>query len=366
MMKNVGSKRLLTLISLCASILLGAAPVYGQDKLLHDEYADSYTVAEGDTLWNIAGQFLQDPQRWEEVWQADPYLDNPGLIYPGDILRIGLVGGNPRILVQRGDRSEVRLGPEIRVLPLVSAVPKIPLEDIENSFTQNRIVDPAMIDAAPYIVKNLGNNLLIGTGDEVYARGLWPHGTGSFEVYREGRMFFDDSGKEQLGQELEYLGFATIVEDAGPGLRRILINNSSKEIQAGDRLLVRAESSIGSTIFPSEPETPVSGMIIAFLGASSLASQLDTVVIDLGLEDQLEVGNILSIQQPGPRIVDEVERRQLSFRQRIATIFNQEQLQLPGKVIGTVLVYKTFELLSYALILSSLEPAQLYNPVVNP
>ena len=79
MMKNVGSKRLLTLISLCASILLGAAPVYGQDKLLHDEYADSYTVAEGDTLWNIAGQFLQDPQRWEEVWQADPYLDNPGL-----------------------------------------------------------------------------------------------------------------------------------------------------------------------------------------------------------------------------------------------------------------------------------------------
>ena len=93
-------------------------------------------------------------------------------IYPGDILRIGLVGGNPRILVQRGDRSEVRLGPEIRVLPLVSAVPKIPLEDIENSFTQDRIVDPAMIDAAPYIVKNLGNNLLIGTGDEVYARGL--------------------------------------------------------------------------------------------------------------------------------------------------------------------------------------------------
>ena len=366
MMKKVGSKQFLALISLCASILLGAAPVYGQGRLLHDEYPDRYIVAEGDTLWNIAGQFLQDPQRWEEIWRPDPYLDNPGLIYPGDILRIGLVGGNPRILVQRGDRTEVRLGPEIRVLPLVSAIPAIPLQDIENSFTRNRIVDPAMIDAAPYIVANLGSNLVIGTGDEVYARGLWPDGTGSFEVYREGRMFFDDSGTELLGQELEYLGFASIAEDAGPGLKRMLINNSSKEIQIGDRLLVRVESSIGSTIFPSQPEAPVSGMIIAFLGASSLASQLDTVVIDLGLEDKLEVGNILSIQQPGPRIVDEVERGQLSFRQRISTIFNPAQLQLPGKNIGTLLVYKTFEQLSYALILSSLEPAQLYNQVVNP
>ena len=366
MMKKVESKQFLTLISLCASILLGASPVYGQDRLLHNQYPDSYIVAEGDTLWNIAGQFLQDPQRWEEVWQPDPYLDNPSLIYPGDILRIGLVGGYPRILVQRGDRTEVRLGPEIRVLPLVSAIPAIPLGDIENSFTRNRIVDPAGIDAAPYIVANLGNNLVIGTGDEVYARGLWPDGTGSFEIYREGRIYFDDSGTEQLGQELEYLGFATIVEDAGPGLRRLLINNSNKEIQVGDRLLVRVESSIASTIFPSEPEAPVSGMIIAFLGASSLASQLDTVVIDLGLEDELEVGNILSIQQPGPRIVDQVERGQLSFRQRLRTIFNQAQLQLPGKDIGTLLVYKTFEQLSYALILSSLEPAQLYNQVVNP
>ena len=163
--------------------MLGAAPAYGQGGLLYDEYADSYTVAEGDTLWNIAGQFLQDPQRWEEVWQPDPYLDNPDLIYPGDILRIGLVGGNPRILVQRGGRLEVRLGPEIRVLPLVSAIPTIPLEDIENSFTKNRIVDPAMIEAAPNIVANLGNNLVIGTSDEIYARGLWPDGTGSSEVY---------------------------------------------------------------------------------------------------------------------------------------------------------------------------------------
>ena len=275
--------------------MLGAAPAYGQGGLLYDEYADSYTVAEGDTLWNIAGQFPQDPQRWEEVWQPDPYLDNPDLIYPGDILRIGLVGGNPRILVQRGGRLEVRLGPEIRVLPLVSAIPTIPLEDIENSFTKNCIVDPAMIEAAPNIVANLGNNLVIGTSDEIYARGLWPDGTGSFEVYWAGRMYFDHSGTEQLGQELEYLGFAIIAEDAGPGLKRMLINNSSREIQVGDRLLVKVESSIGSTIFPSEPEAPVSGMIIAFLGASSLASQLDTVVIDLGLEDQLEVGNILSI-----------------------------------------------------------------------
>lgn len=366
MMKNMGIKQFLILIATCASILLGSTTLYGQGSLLLDDYPGSYIVADGDTLWNIAGQFLQDPQRWAEIWQPDPYLDNADLIYPGDILRISLAGGSPRILISRGDRSEVRLGPQIRVEPLVSAIPAIPLQAIENSFTKNRIVDPALIEAAPYIVANLGNNLVIGTGDEVYARGLWPGGTGSFEVFREGRLYLDDSGTGILGQELEYLGFATISADAGPDLRRLLINNSSREIRVGDRLLIREQTRIGSTIFPTDPIVPVAGLIIAFLGAETLASQLDTVVIDLGLDDQLAVGDILSIQQEGPQILDEIEQARMSIRERIGNFFNARQLQLPGKEIGTLLVYKTFEQLSYAVILSSREPAQLNNRVVSP
>jgi hypothetical protein len=365
-MKNLGRKQFLATLTLSALLLLPITALYGQDRLLKDDYPESYTVLESDDLWNIASQFLQDPERWVEIWQPDRYLDNADLIYPGDKLRIGYVSGNPRILLARGDREEVNLGPQVRVETLMSSIPAIPLEAIENSFTRNRIVNQELYDAAPHIVANLEDNLAIGTGDEIYARGEWPPRTGSFEVYREGQSYYGSQGDVPLGIEIVYVGFATITEIEGPDLRRMLINNSSNEIRVGDRLLIREQSRINPTIFPTEPSSDISGQIVAFLGGESLASQLDTVVIDLGLRDNLEVGNILSIQRPSIDVVDDFDQGSQTFRERLRSTFSSDTIELPGEDIGTILVYKTFEQLSYAVIISSTQPAQLFNIVANP
>jgi hypothetical protein len=366
MMKNRVIKPLLLTVALFLTFFV-QFQAYSQSSLLRAEYPSDYIVKDSDTLWDIAGQFLQDPERWSEIWQPDPYLDNSDLIYPSDILTISTVGGSPRILLKRGNRETVNLEPQIREVSLSSAIPAISLESIENSFTRNRIVAPELYTQAPYIVSNLGDNLAIGTGDEVYAKGTsWPEGTTSFEIYREGTSYTDESGDVILGLELEYLGFATISANEGPGLRKMLINNSSKEIRVGDRFLVREESRIDATIFPTEPAEDLAGNIISFQGAETMASQLDTVVIDLGKNDNLVIGDILSIQQESIQMTDEVERDKMSLRERMSTAFKRERLELPGKEIGTVLVYRTFDDLSYALILSSTEPAQLYNKVVSP
>ena len=148
-MKNTGFRRLALATVLALGAILPMSAVVGQSSLLLAEHPESYTVEAGDSLWNIASQFLQDPQRWAEVWQPDDYLDNADLIYPGDTLIMSTVEGNPRILVQRGDRDIVALGPEVRVEPLLSAIPAIPLEAIENSFTRNRIAHRAQLEAAP-------------------------------------------------------------------------------------------------------------------------------------------------------------------------------------------------------------------------
>lgn len=364
-MKISGLKQILRAGAVSFLLCLVIPVVNGQGSLLRENYPESYTVADGDTLWNIASQFLQDPERWPDVWQPDEFLDNSDLIYPGDILRVDLIGGVPRILLTRGDRTEVSLRPQIREVALASAIPEIPLEAIENSFTRNRIATQEEFEAAPYIVSNVSNNLAIGTGDEVYARGVWPPGTTSFEVYRAGRRFMDESGEVELGLELEYLGFASISDNESADLKRILINNSSNEIRVGDRLLIREQSRINATIFPTQPSSNLNGRIIAFLGNESLASQLDTVVINLGLADNLTVGDVLSIQLPGERVVDEIERSRMTFRERFQTILNRERLPIPGKEVGTLLVYKTFEHLSYAVIISSTEPAKIDNLVVS-
>jgi len=148
----------------------------------------------------------------------------------------------------------------------------------------------------------------------------------------------------------------------------MIINSSSKEIRVGDRLLIREESSINTTIFPTEPVTDLKGQIIALMSEDSMASQLDTVVVNLGSRDELSIGDILSIQKPGNSIIDEVERDRMSFGERFRNSFRpgRNRLQLPSTTIGTLLVYKTFDQLSYALILTSTEPVELYNMVVSP
>lgn len=365
-MNRKPNKQVLLSVLLYIVCLLPFSSAQAQTSLLLNEYPDSYVVQEGDTLWTIASQFLQDPERWPEVWQPDPYLDEADLIFPGDILSMNFVRGAPRIMIKRGNRDVQSLGPQVREEPLQSAIPAIPLESIENSFTRNRIVTQEAYDAAPYIVQNIGDNLAIGTGDEIYARGDWPAGTTSFEVYRPNREYFDEETGELSGLELEYLGFASITDAHDEGVRRLLINNSSKEIRVGDRLLTREVQRIGATIFPSEPSSDVEGRIIALLNTEAMASQLDTVVINLGAEDNLEIGNVLAVRKEDDRVVDEVERSRMDFQRRMQAIFRRERLSLPGSDIGTLLVYKVFDEFCYAVVLSSLEPLARDNRVTNP
>lgn len=378
-MRKLGIRQLILASALAIASLSTSMSAHGQTSMLVNDYPNSYVVQEGDTLWEIAGQFLRDPERWVDIWQPDDYLDNPDLIYPGDTLKLSILGGTPRVFVQRGDREVETVSPQIREQELQSAIPAIPLESIENSFTRNRIVSVAEYESAPYIVSNTGDNLAIGTGDEIFARGSFLIGATSFEIYRVGRTYYGEgitkkrafgllstTEEEVLGLEIEYLGFASIVENVSADLKKLLVNNGTKEIQVGDRLLIREVSSIDATIFPTEPVTEMSGQIVAFLGEETLASQLDTVVINLGVADELQVGDILSIQKEGVRMTDEVERAKMPFRERMLTLFNQDSLTIPGNDIGTLLVYKTFDRLSYAVILTGTEPAELFNEVVSP
>jgi len=393
-MENIGLKQLLAAVAVYASFAVSVSTAQTQDGLLLEDYEGSYTVVEGDTLWDIASQFLQDPLRWPEVWQQNRYINNPDLIYPGDVISIGFVDGRPVIMLQRavgqqggstsvntnrsaldqelanrqasGDGRTVTLTPQMRAMPLRSAIPAIPIELIENSFTHNRIVQQSDYESAPYIVANLRNNLTISTGDEVYARGQWPGTTASFEVYRQSTVYMDPTGKEQLGVEMEYLGFATISKDEENDIKRLLINTSSKEIRVGDRLLVREQSRLDPNIQPTEPSADMEGEIIALLGKESLASQLDTVVLNLGTEDGLEIGHILAIRKPGGRVVDQVALEQKSVLQRFGNSFSPDRLQLPADDVGTLLIYKSFERMSYGTILTLTEPVSVRSLVGNP
>ena len=96
--------------------------------LLAPNAPDSYVVKHGDTLWGIAKVFLRDPWYWPEIWQVNPQIHNPHLIYPGDTLRLVYIDGKPQIVLQPGGARQCRPGaePRVRSEPLEAAVTTIP------------------------------------------------------------------------------------------------------------------------------------------------------------------------------------------------------------------------------------------------
>mgnify|MGYP002715740889 CR=1 FL=1 len=165
-------KSLLALLLVAAGGLAQAGLVQAEVQL-KDGHPDRYTVVKGDTLWDISGKFLSLPWKWPELWHANPQIENPHLIYPGDTLSLVYIDGQPRLMLNRGaSRGTIKLSPKVRSTPMAEAIPTIPLEAINSFLLSNRIVNSAEEFAAqPYIVAGRQESVIAGAGDRIYGRG---------------------------------------------------------------------------------------------------------------------------------------------------------------------------------------------------
>lgn len=346
--------RLKSLLQICAIGVLLISPVRGvhaQNLTVFSDSPDTYVVKQGDTLWDIASLFLDEPWRWPEIWQKNPAVQDPDLIYPGDVLNLVYVDGRPRIVMERGSREVVRLSPQVRESALLSPIPVIARQALRGFLAENRIVEKAEYDNAPYILASATDNLIMGAGHEAYVRGDWASNVNQYEVFRLGAAYIDQESDELLGQEAINLGEVTIVADEGDGIKRALIVSSKEELKAGDRLLPRETSSIDPSFFPNTPTSSMRGQIIGLLDNKSKAAQFESIVIDIGARDGLRVGDILSIERSVPSVRDPISNKPVT---------------LPATEIGIVLTYRTFEKLSYGVILSLTQPSAVGDFVSTP
>lgn len=171
----------------------------GLAKYLRPDHPEVYTVIKADTLWDISGAFLSRPWLWPEIWQINPQIENPHLIYPGDEILLVYVDGQPRLSLSRGDAGRtirltpsgtVSLKPQIRSTPLKSSILAISLDSIQGFLVQNRVVEPGILEAGPYVVEGEAERLILGTGDRVYVRGMLAEHK-SFSIVRKGPMYVD-------------------------------------------------------------------------------------------------------------------------------------------------------------------------------
>ena len=97
-----------TITSSIAALLFCLTTSVSADILaIKPDAPKSYTVKQGDTLWDISGLYLQQPWLWPQLWKLNPQVENPHLIYPGDVLSLSYDQDGRPILSVNGNVIKV-------------------------------------------------------------------------------------------------------------------------------------------------------------------------------------------------------------------------------------------------------------------
>lgn len=354
-------------------MLFGTSPLlWAQAVEVNPDHPDQYIVQEGDTLWDISARFLVEPWRWPEIWQVNPQIENPHLIYPGDIVSLSYDGDTPVLTVQRGEGSDrtVRLSPSIRAEARDRAIHTIPIDAIRSFLTRPLIVGEDEMQDWPYVVSSYEQHLVMSPGIETYVRDLDPdQESTSYAIYRRGPAYVTRvDGKEVvLGYEAIYVGDAEITAFGDPAT--ISLSNTVMEVMEGDRLLPRTEDEVYSRFIPSTPDQALEGSIISARNVLTEIGQYQVVVLDRGTAHGVVVGNVLGAYQQGEVVMDPYAGTRKSYDDSALINYlgrsksRGEPVVLPETRSGVVMVFRTFDQVSYALVMEALRPLHIGNTV---
>lgn len=351
--KNLPTQFSLFLLAGLLFISTFMTPVMADQIALRADHPERYVVVKGDTLWDISARFLESPWRWPEVWNFNPQIKNPHLIYPGDVVSLTYdEQGKPMLKVERG-QATVKISPKVRSERVDTPISTIPLDVIGQFLGQPRVISEREINNSAYIVSNEDQRLIAGKGDTIYVRGLVPGGDTHYTVLRVGDPYRDPArGNVILGYEAIHVADANVNEFGDPST--LLITDSTREALMGDRLLPVRDQELDQTFIPHAPSSKIDGQIISVVDGVSRIGQYQTVVINKGEQDGLETGHVLAVFQTGKTIRDTTRTGPA------------EMVTLPDIKAGLVMVIRVFDSVSYALVMDAFRAMSVYDYVRNP
>jgi hypothetical protein len=415
----------------CISALLFwvVAAAHAGSPAVDPNHPDSYTVVKGDTLWSIADRFLTEPWRWPEIWQGNPQIEDPHLIFPGDVITLTWEDGEPVLSVAADtppppeDRTVV-LMPEMGIEQRGDRIQEIPLGVIQIFLSQHKLFSKEEYESWPYVVANDESSVMATIQQIVYVRGIPQAEPGDrYTVYRIGSPYRTKSPASApqpvhrpspreinplaptaqdpqpntvhrigsphginppaptppgshpegrlLGHEGVYVGEVVVKRSGDPAEVQIL--KAKREVLEGDRLLEieTDEADQRKRFLPRPPYTDVDGNIVSIHGDPLLGGDYQIVVLDVGDEQGLEVGNVLGIYSAPKEVGDRVRAKQESLHRDDPYISPERSLglgfktTLPENRVGVLIVFRTYEKLSYALVMEATEPIRQYQAVRN-
>lgn len=319
---------------------------------------DSYVVKKGDTLWGISKVFLRDPWFWPEIWQVNPQIQNPHLIYPGDTLRLVFIDGQPKIVLQRGD--SLKVSPRVRSEPFEQAVTTIPYETVAAFMSKPSVLDQEQIKHAPYVLATRDLHVVMSEGDTLYARGFNNSVElgGHYNIVRVGDALRDPDDDRILGYDGIYTGSGHVTRGGDPAT--LIMTDSARETVAGDKLFAGGVD-VPLDFVPSPPRVQTNGRIIAVANGVTVIGQYEVIVVNRGASDGLVPGNVLAIYDSGPVVDDTGKKGYLALRR-----WTDSKVQLPSERTGTFMVFKTFDHMSYGLVMEATNMIRVLDKIQNP
>lgn len=336
----------------------------------------SYTVQRGDTLWRISGLFLRQPWRWPELWGMNlQSIANPHLIYPGQVLYLEKDGDYARLTTARnGGSSTVKLSPRVRSESLSDlALPTLQMHIIEAFLAEPLVIDSDTVANAPRIIAGEDDRSMLSPGDRAYVRGpstaplVYAEGASrSYRLFRQATPLHDPITKEVLGYEAQYLGQVELERGETPGIATqknalpvnvpgtVNIRKVKEEIRPGDRLLPEPARQYLSYV-PHAPQTAVEAHVVSIFGSTSVrfGTQYQVVAINKGTQDGMAPGMVLALMTTGQTLVDKTDPQR-------ATV------QLPNEENGLAMVFRSFDRVSYALIMDIQRGVQVGDLLATP
>ena len=313
---------------------------------LKDDAPKTYTVQKGDTLWGIASVFLNEPWLWPELWRTNTQIDNPHLIYPGDVIIVGYINGKPTLTVQR-DKPSMTLSPTTHKRIKQSAIDVLAWETIAPFIKQHTFIDEQQFEALPKLLGNQDSNVRFASDELVLGQQKFSTNS-QYRIVRKHATITNLNG-DVLGVQLTHVSNASVIpEGQSDDTMLLFIDEANQEAKRGDRLLEGGFEH--PQRFELKPATQQHGIVVGDLYDYELLGKYDVVIVDLGSTD-VTPGTVMGLYAQGPDIIDDdVPRYVDEPGVRAGGQWFNDTLAQPALKVGEVVIFKSFDAVSYGLI----------------
>ncbi len=357
-------RKIISLICILLPIL-----AYADELVVRENAPDRYVVVKGDTLWDISNKFFKDPWKWPQIWGFNKdTIKDPHWIYPGNVVMLdhatntlhfgeqivpltpaetALVPAVPASIENIPDTKIQKYLPKIRVMDNDhNAIASIPTSLIAQFLSKPLIIENEEMDGAPTLIGSVENRTLLSFGDTAFATGL-PNDKGPlWQIYRPGKALIDPDTDQTLGYEAIYLGDARVLKF--DSVSTLNITKSVLDIQKGDNFIQTSEGFPNSYI-PRSPPFKIKAKVISIYGGVDQAGQNAVITINKGRRDGLENGHVLAL-----------------FKESEISKYKGESYTLPAMRYGLIFIFRTFDKVSYALVMEVQRTVQLLDSAETP